>query len=67
LKNINVPTLVIGAKYDTMDPEYMKWMSEQIPNGSFLLCPNGSHAAFYDDQQTYFSGLIGFLKDSDIR
>lgn len=24
LKNIAVPTLVIGGKYDTMDPEYMK-------------------------------------------
>jgi len=64
LKKISVPTLVIGGKYDTMDPEYMEWMSTQFPAGHFLLCPNGSHAAFYDDQQVYFNGLIDFLKNS---
>ncbi len=62
LKNINVPTLVIGANNDTMDPAHMKWMSEQLPKGTFLLCPNGSHMDMYDDQQTYFKGLIDFLK-----
>jgi proline iminopeptidase len=62
LKNINVPTLTIGGKYDTMDPEHMKWMSEQFPNGSYLYCPNGSHMAMYDDQQVYMAGLIKFLE-----
>jgi proline iminopeptidase len=61
LKNITVPTLVIGAAHDTMDPEHMKWMAGQIPHGRFLLCPNGSHLSQYDDPQTYFPGLIGFL------
>ncbi len=63
LKNIYVPTLVIGAKYDTMDPEYMEWMSTQIPHARFLLCENGSHMCMYDDQQTYMNGLIKFLKE----
>jgi len=27
LKNITVPALMIGGKYDTMDPEHMKWMA----------------------------------------
>ena len=62
LKNIKVPTLVIGAKYDTMDPEYMKWMASEFPNGSYLYCPNGSHMSMYDDQETYMKGLIEFLK-----
>ncbi|NPA36832.1 MAG: proline iminopeptidase-family hydrolase [Chlorobi bacterium] len=65
LPEIKVPVLVIGATYDTMDPEYMKWMSEQIPDGRFLLCPKGSHMAMYDDQKTYFKGLIKFIKDVD--
>ncbi|MBK6389158.1 MAG: proline iminopeptidase-family hydrolase [Saprospiraceae bacterium] len=65
LKNINVPTLVIGATHDTMDPEHMKWMSTQFPNGRFLLCPNGSHMAMWDDQEVYFKGLISFLKEVD--
>jgi proline iminopeptidase len=62
LKNIAVPTLVIGGKYDTMDPEYMKWMSTQFPKGTYLYCANGSHMSMYDDQQTYMNGLINFLK-----
>ncbi len=65
LKNIHVPTLMIGAKYDTMDPEYMEWMAGEVQNGRFLYCPNGSHLAQYDDQKTYFNGLIKFIKDVD--
>jgi len=62
LKQIHVPTLTIGAKDDTMDPEHMKWMSKQVQHGTNLFCANGSHMCFYDDQQTYFAGLIDFLK-----
>ena len=65
LPGITVPTLVIGATYDTMDPAYMKWMSEELPNGRFLLCPNGSHLSQYDDQKTYIGGVIQFMKDVD--
>lgn len=62
LPNITVPTLVIGAKYDTMDPEYMKWMATQFKSGSYLYCANGSHMAMYDDQEIYMNGLIDFVK-----
>lgn len=62
LKNITVPTLTIGGKYDTMDPEYMKWMAMQFVNGESLICANGSHMSMYDDQEAYFQGLIAFLK-----
>ena len=65
LKNITVPTLVVGSKYDTMDPEHMKWMSTQVKNGSFLYCPNGSHLDMWDDQQVYMTGLVRFLKAVD--
>lgn len=65
LKTITVPTLVIGATHDTMDPEHMKWMASEVPNGRFLLCPNGSHLSMWDDQEHYFPGLISFLKDVD--
>lgn len=65
LPKITVPTLVIGAKHDTMDPEHMEWMSTQVQNGHYLYCENGSHLAQYDDQQTYFEGLIKFIKDID--
>jgi proline iminopeptidase len=64
LEKIKVPTLVIGARYDTMDPEYMKWMSAQFPKGKYLYCENGSHMCMYDDQETYMEGLIHFLKEN---
>ncbi len=65
LASIKVPTLVIGARYDTMDPKHMEWMAGQFPNGSYLYCPEGSHLALYDDQATYFEGLIRFLREVD--
>ena len=65
LGRITVPTLVIGARYDTMDPVHMEWMAEQIPNGQYLYCPNGSHLAMFDDQQVYLDGLVRFLRGID--
>jgi proline iminopeptidase len=62
LPSITVPTLVIGATHDTMDPEHMRWMSTQLPKGQFLLCPDGGHMCMWDDQAHYFPGLISFLK-----
>ncbi len=65
LHTITVPTLVIGAQHDTMDPAHMEWMSGELPSGSYLYCPNGSHMAMYDDQQVYVDGLIRFIRDTD--
>ncbi|MEZ4837791.1 proline iminopeptidase-family hydrolase [Flavobacterium sp.] len=63
LKNIKTPTLVIAGTHDTMDPKHMEWVSKELQNGQLLLCPNGSHCAFYDDPKTYFTGLIKFIKE----
>jgi proline iminopeptidase len=65
LASISVPTLVIGAGHDTMDPAHMEWMSKQLPRGRFLFCPRGSHMSMYDDQRTYVDGVIAFLEDVD--
>ena len=46
-----------------MDPAYLEMMSGRIPNGRYLHCPNGSHMAMYDDQETYFRGLVSFIRD----
>jgi proline iminopeptidase len=61
LSSIDVPALVIGARHDTMDPAHMEMMSERLPKGHYLFCPDGSHLAMYDDQQAYFQGLVEFL------
>ncbi len=65
LELIEVPALMIGAEYDTMDPAHMEWMSTQVQNGRYLYCPTGSHLAMYDDQEHYFPGLIQFIYDVD--
>ena len=63
LPDIKIPTLVIGGMYDEMNPVDMKKEGQLIPNSRTYLCPNGSHMSMYDDQQNYFTNLIGFLKD----
>jgi proline iminopeptidase len=65
LSEIQVPTLIIGAEHDSMDPKHMEWMANAFPKGRYLYCPNGSHLAMYDDQVTYFEGLIRFIQDVD--
>jgi proline iminopeptidase len=65
LPQLKLPVLTIGGTHDTMDPDFMKWMSTQVQQGRFLLCPNGSHMSFYDDQPHYFPGLIQFMLDVD--
>jgi proline iminopeptidase len=65
LQNLAVPTLVIGARHDTMDPAHMEWMSREVKSGRYLFCPDGSHLSIYDDQKTYAEGIISFLSDVD--
>jgi proline iminopeptidase len=65
LAKITVPSLVIGAQYDTMDPQHMSWMATALSNARYLHCSNGSHMALYDDQAIYFRGLIQFIQDVD--
>lgn len=65
LATLSIPTLVIGAKYDTMDPAFMKMMSDRLTKGRHLHCPQGSHLAMYDDQKVYIDGLLRFVRDVD--
>jgi proline iminopeptidase len=63
LGKIEVSTLVVGAQYDTMDPAHMEVMAGQVQKGRYLLCPDGSHLAMYDDQKVYMDGVIQFIRD----
>jgi hypothetical protein len=62
---LSIPVLTIGAKYDTMDPEFMKWMSTQVKNAVISIAPNGSHMDMWDDQQVYMNVLIKWLKETN--
>lgn len=65
LPEIKVPTLMIGAQHDTMDPKAMEEQSKLVKNGRYLYCPNGSHLSMWDDQQVFMDGVIRFIKDVD--
>jgi len=65
LKEIRVPTLMVGAKYDTMDPNAMEEQSKMVQHGRYLYCPNGSHLCMWDDQKIFMTGVIKFIKDVD--
>ena len=65
LKEIKVPTLMVGAKFDTMDPVAMEEQSKAVQHGRYLYCPNGSHLSMWDDQEHFYPGVIKFIKDVD--
>jgi len=63
LKELYVPTLMVGAEYDTMNPDEMKEMATLVQNGRSLHCANGSHLAMWDEQEFFMEGVINFIKD----
>lgn len=65
LQEISIPTLMIGAQYDTMDPKAMEEQSKMVKRGRYLYCPNGSHLSMWDDQKVFMKGVIQFIKDVD--
>ncbi|HEY2463124.1 MAG TPA: proline iminopeptidase-family hydrolase [Steroidobacteraceae bacterium] len=65
LSKIIVPTLAIGARYDTMEPAQMEKIARDVKKGRYLYCPKGSHLALYDDQRAYMAGLTQFILDVD--
>ena len=63
LPRITVPTLVIGARYDEMNPDDIRKMGRLLPRSRTVVLENGSHLAMWDDQEAYFRALIPFLQD----
>ena len=62
---IAVPTLAVGARYDTMEPAQMQKLASRVKKGRYLFCPKGSHFDMYDDQSAYMTGVIQFMRDVD--
>ena len=65
LGKIAVPTLAVGARYDTMEPSQMEKIAKGVQKGRYLFCPDGSHFDMYDDQTTYMTGVMQFISDVD--
>ena len=66
LEEIRVPTLMVGARFDTMDPNAMEEQSKKVRQGRYLYCANGSHLCMWDDQKVFMDGVIKFINDVDI-
>ena len=64
LSIIKTRTLVLGAKYDEMDPEDLRKMGDLMPNARAWISDRGSHFTMYDDQLPYFTDLLTFLKSA---
>jgi proline iminopeptidase len=65
LKEIKIPTLMIGARHDTMDPAAMEQQSKMVQKGRYLFCPDGSHLSMWDDQKVFMDGVVKFIRDVD--
>ncbi|OIL67782.1 proline iminopeptidase [Oenococcus oeni] len=61
LKDIKVPTLLLGGKYDSMNPDVIKDMAGRFLNATAHICPKGSHFSIFDDAEDYFGAIESFL------
>ena len=63
LHTIKTPTLVLGAKHDSMSLDDQYEMGKRLPNARVNICANGSHLAMWDDADEYFEYLKQFIHD----
>ncbi len=49
LHRITVPTLVMGARHDEMNPQSVEREATLIPGTRFFMSETGSHLAMWDD------------------
>ncbi|WP_420594225.1 proline iminopeptidase-family hydrolase [Deinococcus sp.] len=63
LHEIRVPTLLSVGRHDSMRPADIEAMGRLIPHSRVSICENGSHLSMWDDPETYFTALKGFLAD----
>ena len=63
LGEIAVPTLMVGATHDTMDPAAMARQATLVQQGRAHICENGSHLALWDDAEVFFEGVTRFVRD----
>lgn len=63
LKKIVIPTLVMGAKYDIIDPSRLQQLAQDLPYGQFFESTTGSHFSFLEDTENYFGRLLKFFNE----
>lgn len=63
LKHIDVPTLLLVGRHDTMSVDDIQEMGKRIPQSTVGICEHGSHLAMWDDAEVYFNFIKQFIKD----
>lgn len=59
---ITVPTLIIGAEYDTITPiRVQETLQEKIPHARFLGIKGAGHASMYEKPGEFAAAVLGFL------
>ncbi|MHA1379224.1 MAG: alpha/beta fold hydrolase [Candidatus Helarchaeota archaeon] len=63
LKDIECPTLIIGAELDMITPAYMsKKMAKEIPNAELIIIKNAGHGSMIEQPQLVNRKIIEFLQ-----
>lgn len=67
LQKIKVPTLILGAKNDFVEPEHYKNLKKIMKKAKVKIhiCPDGAHFPMWDDTENYFNALASFIKQVD--
>lgn len=63
LKDIDIPTLLLVGRHDTMSVDDIEEMGRRVPQSRVAICEEGSHLAMWDDPENYFRHLVTFLND----
>lgn len=63
LHKIKTPSLVMGARFDEMNPKSVEREAKLIPDARLFMSETGSHLAMWDDQKNYFGALLGFMNN----
>jgi proline iminopeptidase len=61
MPRIAVPTLVVVGQHDELSPACAMRMHHALPNSEIKVFPNSSHMPLYEEPESFFATLGGFL------
>ena len=62
LRNIRVPTLVLGGRYDEVSPIVAKEIHKHVTGSELTIFPRSSHMPFWEERPSFMKRVIRFLK-----
>lgn len=61
VRNIQVPTFLVGAEHDLYRPELFTKLEEALPNAELLIMNGHDHGSYIVDQDIMYDPLISFF------